>query len=97
MGLSQGDRQTWVSFPQPLNGHLEIKSPLGVKHGIQFRWSGWKVEGLLMLFLHAYRAPLKAPDKPLGGTDTHSNQWQFLEHSCVLGQVLVTDRRYRDK
>lgn len=30
MGLSQGDRQTWVSFPQPTftHGQLEIKSPL---------------------------------------------------------------------
>lgn len=50
-----------------------------------------------MLFLYAYRALLRASDEPLGGTDTHSNQWRFLEHSCVLGQVLVTDRRYRDK
>lgn len=26
-----------------------------------------------------------------------SNQWSFLEHSPVLGQVLVTDRRYRNE
>lgn len=58
--LSQGDRKTWVSFPQSLHGQFKIKSPL---------WSqAW--DSIPLVRLEGRGAPWKAPDVPLGGTDT---------------------------
>lgn len=84
-------------FPSTFtHGQLEIKSPL---------WSqAWdsiplvRLEGTGAFYFCSptdlHRGHLMNPWEEL---IIRSNQWLFLEHSHVLGQVLVADRRYRNK
>lgn len=61
-------------------GQLKIKSPLWNQ-----AWNSIplvKLESIwaLKLFPWPCSAPLRTPDKPLGGSDVHSDHWQFPEY-----------------
>lgn len=79
VGPSQGDRQTWVSLPQPLPcGQLEIKSPL---------WSeAWDSIPLVRLEGRGAHSYYPSPTEPHQGHPM--NPWEELISIQISGDFL---------